>query len=50
DALARALELSAWRSELVVQPIWELLSGQTALRIEGHAERVPQITYHGVQE
>ena len=48
DALERALDLSSWRAKLVVEPLWELLCGERALRIEGYAQRAPQITYHGI--
>ncbi|MBV9150103.1 MAG: ribonuclease D [Candidatus Eremiobacteraeota bacterium] len=48
EALAHGLDLTAWRAELIVDPLWELLSGRRALRIEGYAQRTPQITCHGV--
>ena len=47
-SLERTLEVSAWRAELIVQPLWELLCGQRALRVEGYAQRTPQITYYGI--
>ncbi|MBV9972847.1 MAG: HRDC domain-containing protein, partial [Candidatus Eremiobacteraeota bacterium] len=48
QALQHALGLSSWRAELVIEPLWELLCGQRALRVEGYAQRAPQITYHGI--
>lgn len=39
-----ALGLSSWRLGLVGDEIWRLLSGETALRIEGYAAGEPRIT------
>ncbi|MDQ2872606.1 MAG: HRDC domain-containing protein [Candidatus Eremiobacteraeota bacterium] len=44
DAFERTLDLSAWRMSLVADPIWRLLSGESALRIEGYAGGDPRIT------
>ncbi len=48
-ALERGLDISSWRSQLVVEPLWQLLCGEQALRIEGYAQRAPQITFHGIR-
>jgi ribonuclease D len=40
----RTLDLSAWRMNLVADPLWRLLSGESALRIEGYATGDPRIT------
>ncbi|HZZ66332.1 MAG TPA: HRDC domain-containing protein [Candidatus Baltobacteraceae bacterium] len=39
----RVLGLSPWRMHLVAEPLWRLLSGAAALRIEGHATGDPRI-------
>ncbi len=38
------LDLSAWRMQLVGDRLWRLLSGTSALRIEGYAAGDPRIT------
>lgn len=43
-AFERVLDLSSWRTELVGGPLWLLLSGENALRIEGYADGDPRIT------
>lgn len=43
DELERALELSAWRTQLVAEPLWRLLSGQAGISIEGYAHGDPKI-------
>lgn len=43
EAFARALELSHWRLELVGEPLWRLLSGETRIAIEGYLRRDPKI-------
>ncbi len=43
DSFARALDLSAWRMQLVGERLWRLLSGEGALRIEGYADGDPRI-------
>ena len=43
DAFAGALGLSSWRMQLVGERLWQLLSGQAAMRIEGYADGDPRI-------
>lgn len=43
EAFEAALELSHWRLSLVAEPLWRLLSGELALKIEGYAEGDPKI-------
>ena len=40
----RVLGLSHWRTELIMEPLWRLLSGQSSLRIEGYAAGDPRIS------
>lgn len=42
-AFEAALSLTPWRLELVGEPLWRLLSGDSGLRIEGYAEGDPKI-------
>ncbi|HEY5341837.1 MAG TPA: HRDC domain-containing protein, partial [Candidatus Aquilonibacter sp.] len=42
-AFERALGVSGWRLELVGNPLWQLLSGETAARVEGYAQGDPKI-------
>ncbi|HEY5257301.1 MAG TPA: HRDC domain-containing protein [Candidatus Baltobacteraceae bacterium] len=43
EAFERALGVSGWRLELVGNPLWQLLSGETAARVEGYAQGDPKI-------
>lgn len=43
EALEAALELSHWRTQLVAEPLWRLLSGEAHLAIEGYADGDPKI-------
>ena len=42
-AFERVLALHPWRLALVAEPLWRLLSGQAALRIEGYAQGDPKV-------
>ena len=42
-ALETALELSHWRTRLVAEPLWRLLSGEAMVAIEGYADGDPKI-------
>lgn len=44
QALATALDLSPWRRNLIAEPLWRLLSAQSALKIEGYGNGDPRIT------
>lgn len=39
------LNLSAWRLQLIGDALWRLLSGESALRIDGYGAGSPRITY-----
>ncbi|HEY8298275.1 MAG TPA: HRDC domain-containing protein [Candidatus Baltobacteraceae bacterium] len=43
ESFEAVLDLSAWRTGLVGEPLWRLLSGENALRIEGYAGGDPRI-------
>ena len=44
EELAELLGLSAWRTALVVEPLWRLLSGDTRIVVEGYAKGEPKVT------
>jgi ribonuclease D len=43
EAFEATLALTPWRLELIGEPLWRLLSGETGLRIEGYAAGDPKI-------
>lgn len=43
EALEAALDLSPWRSALVVGQLWRLLSGEASLKIEGYTNGDPRM-------
>jgi ribonuclease D len=43
EAFAGTLALSSWRMHLVGERLWQLLSGEAAMRIEGYADGDPRI-------
>lgn len=45
DALAELVDLTPWRRELVVGPLWQLLTGERALRVVGYGEGNPRTTF-----
>jgi ribonuclease D len=50
EALATLLDLTPWRRELVVGPIWEFLTGERVLRIAGYRDGTPRTTWETVLE
>ncbi len=42
DELAALLELSPWRRDLIVEPLWQLLTGERVLRIVDYAAGSPR--------
>jgi ribonuclease D len=40
-----ALALAPWRRSLVVEPLWELLTGDRVVRVEGYASGNPRTTF-----
>ncbi len=41
----RALSLQPWRLALVAEPLWRLLCGEAALKIEGYADGDPKVRF-----
>ncbi|MDP9017455.1 MAG: ribonuclease D [Candidatus Eremiobacteraeota bacterium] len=42
--LQASLDLNPWRSALVVEPLWRLLSGEATMKIEGYSDGDPRIS------
>jgi len=40
-----ALALAPWRRRLIVEPLWELLTGERVVRVEGYASGNPRTTF-----
>ena len=45
DDLEELLALAPWRRHLIVEPLWELLSGERAIRVEGYMSGQPRTTF-----
>ena len=43
--LAELLDLTPWRRDLVVEPLWQLLTGERSLRIAGYLDGSPRTTW-----
>ncbi|MEA2666897.1 MAG: ribonuclease [Candidatus Eremiobacteraeota bacterium] len=45
DALAAIVDLNPWRRELIVEPLWSLLTGEKGLRVAGYLESNPRTVF-----
>jgi ribonuclease D len=45
EELAALLDLTPWRRDLVVGPLWEFLGGERVLRISGYRDSLPKTTW-----
>jgi ribonuclease D len=50
DALGDVVKLTSWRRQLVVEPLWEMLSGESVLRVRGYREADPRTTIERLDE
>jgi len=50
EELAAVLDLTPWRCDLVVAPLWQFLSGERALRIGGYRDGLPRTTWETMLE
>ena len=50
EALGDVVNLTAWRRELVVEPLWQLLTGNSVLRVRGYAEAEPRTTFETLDD
>ena len=48
--LAELLDLTPWRRDLVVGPLWEFVSGERVLRIAGYRDGMPRTTWETALE
>jgi len=44
EALGDVVNLTSWRRHLVVDPLWDLLTGESVLRVYGYREAEPRTT------
>jgi ribonuclease D len=44
EALGDVVNLTSWRRQLVVDPVWELLNGESVLRVYGYRAAEPRTT------
>jgi ribonuclease D len=49
DALGDVVNLTSWRRELVVPPLWDLLSGDSALRVRGYRTGDPRTAFERLE-
>jgi ribonuclease D len=45
DALSDLVELTSWRRGLIVEPLWQQLAGERALRVEGYLQGDPRTVF-----
>ena len=44
EALGDVVNLTSWRRQLVVEPLWEMLTGESVLRVRGYRSAEPRTT------
>ena len=44
EALGDVVNLTSWRRQLVVEPLWDLLTGESVLRVRGYRNAEPRTT------
>ncbi|HEY0395227.1 MAG TPA: HRDC domain-containing protein [Candidatus Elarobacter sp.] len=44
EALGDVVNLTSWRRQLVVEPLWDLLTGESVLRVRGYRDAEPRTT------
>jgi ribonuclease D len=49
EALGDVVNLTSWRRELVVQPLWEMLSGESVLRVRGYRTGDPRTAFERLE-
>jgi ribonuclease D len=50
EALGDVVNLTSWRRALVVDPLWELLTGASVLRVRGYRDAEPRTTIEPLSE
>lgn len=48
EALGDVVNLTSWRRQLAVEPLWQLLSGESVLRVRGYGNGDPRTTFEPV--
>ncbi|HEY0613823.1 MAG TPA: ribonuclease D [Candidatus Elarobacter sp.] len=49
EELGDAVNLTSWRRGLVVEPLWELLTGESVLRVRGYRDAEPRTTFERIE-
>jgi ribonuclease D len=49
EALGDAVDLTPWRRELVIAPLWSLLAGESVLRVRGYRESDPRTALEAIE-
>jgi len=49
EALGDVVNLTSWRRELVVQPLWDMLSGESVLRVRGYRIGDPRTAFERLE-
>ena len=50
EALGDVVNLTSWRRALVVEPLWQLLNGNSVLRVRGYAQADPRTTFEPLED
>lgn len=50
EELGDVVNLTSWRRQLVVDPLWELLSGESVLRVRGYRNADPRTVFERIAE
>jgi ribonuclease D len=49
EALGDVVNLTSWRRQLVVEPLWEMLCGASVLRVRGYRHADPRTTFERIE-
>jgi ribonuclease D len=49
EALGDVVNLTSWRRQLVVEPLWEMLCGASVLRVRGYRDAEPRTTFERLE-
>ena len=49
EALGDVVNLTSWRRQLVVEPLWEMLCGASVLRVRGYRNADPRTTFERIE-
>ena len=49
EALGDVVNLTSWRRQLAVEPLWRLLTGESVLRVRGYTNSDPRTTFEALE-